>query len=86
MKRTLMAMALSAVMGLAFADSTSSEQEISGELVSIDGATYLIKDMSGTEHKLHVDETTKREGDIAVGAKVDAYVKGSHVTKLSLDK
>lgn len=87
MKRSILALALGVAMSSAMADKAADEKEIIGELVSINGATYLIKDMTGTEHALHVDDTTKKEGSIAIGAKVEAYVTPeNHVTKLTLDE
>lgn len=88
MKRSVFAIALASAitMGTAMAEETAAEIEISGELIRIDGATYLIKDMNGVEHALHVDDTTKKEGGITVGAQVEAYVSGTHVTKLTTDE
>ncbi len=88
MKRSVLAivMASAMTMGSALADESAGKTEIKGELISIDGATYLIKDMSGVEHALHVDDTTKKEGEITVGAQVEAYVSGTHVTELSVEE
>ena len=49
-----------------------STQTLQGDLLKIDGEFYVVKDMSGKETRLHVDKTTKLEGTIKAGDKVEA--------------
>ena len=52
--------------------SAPGSQAIKGDLLKIDGEFYVVKDMSGKETRLHVDKTTKLEGAIKAGDKVEA--------------
>ena len=49
-----------------------STQTLKGDLLKIEGEFYVVKDMSGKEIRLHVDKTTKLEGTIKAGDKVEA--------------
>ena len=49
-----------------------STQTLQGDLLKIDGEFYVVKDMSGKETRLHVDKTTKLDGAIKAGDKVEA--------------
>ena len=49
-----------------------STQTLNGDLLKIEGEFYVVKDMSGKEIRLHVDKTTKLEGAIKAGDKVEA--------------
>ncbi|MBI3358284.1 MAG: hypothetical protein HY037_01645 [Nitrospirae bacterium] len=49
------------------------EGMIKGEVTKIDGEMVTVKDAEGEEHMLHVDpESSKKEGEITVGAMVEA--------------
>ena len=47
-------------------------QAIKGDLLKIDGEFYVVKDASGKEVRLHVDKTTKVEGALKAGDKIEA--------------
>ena len=48
---------------------------VKGEVIKIEGATYVVKDTSGKEVKLQVDATTtKKDGEVKVGDHVDVDV------------
>ncbi|OGW48028.1 MAG: hypothetical protein A2V62_08580 [Nitrospirae bacterium RBG_19FT_COMBO_58_9] len=51
--------------------AVQASQTVSGDLLKIDGEFYVVKDMAGKEPRLHVDKTTKLDGAIKVGDKVD---------------
>ena len=51
---------------------------VSGDLVKIDGSFYVVKDKDGKEHRIHFNETTKTEGDIKAGAKVEVDVDAAN--------
>ena len=61
-------------------------EELKGTLLKIDGDFYVIKDQSGQEHRAHVDNTTKKKGNIKEGANVELHVKNGHVTKIEEKK
>lgn len=58
----------------AFAQSEMPSQTIKGDLLSIKGDQYLVKDTSGRLVYLHVDKNTKRERLVVPGEKVEADV------------
>ncbi len=90
MKRRVLAILFA--IGLAFGatgfaiadDMAGSGDEVKGELVNVDGSFYVIKDLKGVENRVHFDDTTTQEGEIVVGAIVEAYVDNGHVTKIKL--
>jgi hypothetical protein len=45
---------------------------VNGDLLKVDGEFYVVKDITGKEFRLHVDKTTKLDGAIKVGDKVEA--------------
>jgi len=47
-------------------------QAVKGDLLRIDGEFYVVKDTSGKEVRLHVDETSKLEGTFKAGDKIEA--------------
>ena len=51
-----------------------SPQTIKGDLLSIKGDVYVIKDRSGRLVYLYVDKNTKRERMVAPGEKIEADV------------
>ena len=50
---------------------SSATQTVKGEVLKIDGDNYTIKDASGKEVRIHVDKTTKTQGALKVGDKVE---------------
>lgn len=73
---------LVAFSGLALAD-----QEIKGTLTKIDGDFYVVKDQAGTEHRAHVDNSTKMKGNVKEGSTVELHVnKSGHATKIEEKK
>jgi hypothetical protein len=51
---------------------TAGSQAIKGDLLKIDGEFYVVKDASGKEVRLHVDKTSKVEGNLRAGDKIEA--------------
>ena len=49
-------------------------QTISGELLKIEGETYVIRDAFGKEVRLRVDQNSKIEGSPKVGDRIEAKV------------
>lgn len=58
-------------MGAAGSQAAGS-QAIKGDLLKIDGEFYVVKDASGKEVRLHVDKTSKVEGNLRAGDKIEA--------------
>ena len=65
---------LSLVVPSAMAQLDTSLQTIKGDLLSIKGDVYLVKDISGRFVYLHVDKNTKRERLLVPGEKIEADV------------
>jgi hypothetical protein len=60
---------------------------ITGDVVRIEGENYVVKDSTGKEIKLHVSLTTKKEGNIKVGDKVEAQTDPSgHAVSIKTTK
>jgi len=60
-------------------------QTIKGDLLKIEGESYVVHDLKGKEVRLHVDQTTKLEGGaFKTGDKVEAQVneKGHAVSMI----
>jgi hypothetical protein len=80
MKKLAGVLALVAVFSFAFmtygsiavAADAAGAKTVKGEVQKIDGENYTVKDDTGKEVKLHVSPETKKEGDIKVGAKIEA--------------
>jgi uncharacterized protein YdeI (BOF family) len=51
---------------------TSGLQTVQGDVLKIEGDSYVVKDMTGKEIRLHVDKTTKLEGSFKAGDKIEA--------------
>jgi hypothetical protein len=59
-------------------------QTVSGEVLKIEGETYVIRDGFGKEVRLHVDQNSKIEGSPKVGDKIEAKVlEGGWASTLS---
>lgn len=53
---------------------TPGLQTVQGDVLKIEGDSYVVKDMGGKEIRLHVDKTTKLEGAFKAGDKIEAQV------------
>ena len=74
---------LSLVVPIAMAQVEMSSQTIKGDLLSIKGDVYEIKDISGRLVYLHVDKNTKRERVVVPGERIEAdVVMGERVIAL----
>lgn len=65
---------LSLVVPSAMADIETSPLTIKGDLLSIKGNVWVIKDIFGRLVYLHVDNNTKRERLLIPGEKIEADV------------
>ena len=65
---------LSLVAPSAMADVVTSPLTIKGDLLSIKGDVWVIKDIFGRLVYLHVDKDTKRERLLVPGEKIEADV------------
>ena len=54
--------------------SVPGHQSIKGDLLKIEGEYYTVHDTAGHEVRVHVDKTTKLDGDFKTGDKVEAQV------------
>jgi len=74
---------LSLVVPIAMAQVEMSSQTIKGDLLSIKGDVYVIKDISGRLVYLYVDKNTKRERVVVPGERIEAdVVMGERVIAL----
>ena len=74
---------LSLVVHSAMAQVEMSSQTIKGDLLSIKGDVYVIKDIFGRLVYLHVDKNTKRERVVVPGERIEAdVVMGERVIAL----
>jgi hypothetical protein len=64
--------ALMTSTNIAVAAGDAAGKTVKGEVQKIDGENYTVKDEAGKEVKLHVNASTKKDGDIKVGSKVEA--------------
>ena len=68
-------------------DSFVPGKEVKGEIVKVDGAYYVVREPSGAEVRMHVDDKTQKRSDLIpkvgehVIAKVDA--KGHAISFLT---
>lgn len=67
-------LSLSILVPGAFAQVEMSPQTMKGDLLSIKGDVYVIKDISGRLVYFHVDKNTKRERLLVPGEKNEADV------------
>ncbi len=49
-------------------------QSISGEILSVKGEMYVVKDATGKEVNLHVDESTEKSGSLKKGDRIEAEI------------
>lgn len=66
--------------------AASGPQTVKGDLLKIEGESYVVHDLKGKEIRLHVDQTTKLEGGtFKTGDKIEAQVTDkSHVLSMKL--
>ncbi len=91
MRKLIGLIALTAILCLGLAPLTyaadepaaAGSQTVKGDLLKIEGEFYVVKDASGKELRLHVDGSTKLEGTIKAGDKIEAQAtdKG-HATSI----
>jgi hypothetical protein len=55
----------------------AAAKTVKGEVQKIEGENYTVKDEAGKEVKLHVNASTKKDGDIKIGSKVEAQADAS---------
>ena len=79
MKRSIMVLAMLVALGMISVSyaadpmgKSGSAQTIKGDVLKVDGENYTIKEASGKEVRIHVDKTTKTQGTLKVGDKVEA--------------
>jgi len=80
MKKLIGLIALAVVLSFGMAAMTyaadqpmaAGSQTIQGNLLKIEGEFYVVKDAAGKEVRLHVDKSTKLEGMLKTGDKIQA--------------
>jgi uncharacterized protein YdeI (BOF family) len=65
--------------------TTHESQSISGEILSVKDEMYVVKDATGKEVNLHVDESTEKSGSPKKGDRIEAEIN-SDGHALSLKK
>jgi uncharacterized protein YdeI (BOF family) len=53
---------------------TQGRQSIEGEILKVEGDLYTVKDATGKEVQLHVDESTQQSGKLKEGDQIEAEV------------
>ncbi len=59
------------------APATAAVQSFKGQIVTIEGAQYLVKDATGKEVQLHVNQETILQSGLRIGDKIDAEVSAN---------
>lgn len=59
------------------APATAAVQSFKGQIVTIEGEQYLVKDATGKEVRLHVNQETILQSGLRVGDKIDAEVSAN---------
>ena len=80
MKKLIGLIALAVVLNFGMAAMTyaadqpmaAGSQTIQGDLLKIEGEFYVVKDAAGQEVRLHVDKTTRLEGALKAGDRIEA--------------
>ena len=90
MKRLVGLVALAVLLSFGMATFTLAagemaapgSQAITGDLLKIEGEFYVVKDATGKEVRLHVDKSTKLEGPVKSGDRIEvqATEKGHAVS------
>ena len=66
---------------------TQGPQSIEGEILKVEGDLYTVKDATGKEVQLHVDESTQQSGKLKEGDQIEAEVTPEgHALKLEKAK
>jgi len=65
------------ITNAASAEKTAAKKTVEGELLKIDGESYVIKDDNGKQVRLHVSTDTRKTGDIQIGDRVKAQTDAS---------
>jgi hypothetical protein len=94
MKRSISVLAMLVALGMISVSyaadpmgKSGSAQTVTGEILKVEGENYTIKDASGKEVRLHVDKTTKTQGTLKVGDKVEAEATpAGHATSIKAAK
>ena len=80
MKTTLSLFVLAALLNVGLvggtyaSDVAAGSQTLKGDVLKIEGEYYVLKDPTGMEVRLHVDETSQLEGEVKAGDKIEAQV------------
>ena len=82
MKYILRLFVLTAVMSLAWLNWTHASEDIvaagsqtlKGDLLTIEREHFVLKDPTGMEIRLHVDQTSELDSDLKAGDKIEAQV------------
>lgn len=91
MKKLIGLIALTAILCFGLAPLTyaadepaaAGSQTVKGDLLKIEGEFYVVKDTAGKEVRLHVDKSTKLEGNIRTGDKIEAQAtEKGHATSI----
>ena len=94
MKHILWWFVLAAVMSLAWLNWThasedmgaAGSQTLKGDLLAIEREHYVLKDPTGMEIRLHVDQTSELDSDLKAGDKIEAQVTDKdHVQSIRRD-
>lgn len=56
------------------AQGNSMGSAMTGEILTVEGELYTVKDSTGKEVQLHVDESTQKTGKLKEGDKIEAEV------------
>ena len=67
---------------LTSAESRSGGGVVVGDVLNIEGGEYILKDMSGHEIHLRVDQSTELRDRIKVGDKVEARATEGHADSI----
>ena len=52
----------------------AGSQTLKGDVLKIEGEYYVLKDPTGMEVRLHVDQTSQLDSDLKAGDKIEAQV------------
>jgi hypothetical protein len=81
-----MAIGMLVVAGLLAVGTSGWAATVTGELTKIDekGSFYFVKDAKGKEAQIHFDATTKKTGDVKVGAHVTVDEEKGHAKSIEV--
>jgi hypothetical protein len=52
----------------------AGSQTLKGDVLKIEGEYYVLKDLTGMEVRLHVDQTSQLDSDLTAGDKIEAQM------------